>query len=552
MAEPAPDPRELCTNRPRGARHCPRTVRVVNCRDPRARRGFWFGPAEGIPRPGSLLPTEIVPVSFAVSRVCVPAWTDRDKASCIVSNNHRTGCVLVCAVSYTFLASAGEAGKRWARTYGGSGGDTFYSVQQTADGGYILAGTNNCFGYSGYDGWCLKVDASGNRVWENIYGGTSDDFLYGARVTADGGCILAGYTTSFGNGGWDAWCLKLDASGHTVWEKTYGAAMDEAAFAVDVTPDGGYVLAGTAGSFGLGDLDAWCLWLNASGAPVWQRTYGGLSNDTFTSVRATGDGACVVAGYTSSFGAGSLDAWCTKLDASGNVIWQKTYGGATPDVFSALQLAAGDAYVVAGYTTSFGSGMYVGCCLRLDASGNVVWQRAFGDGPLDYFLGVEATGDGGCVLAGSSYISGAANQEAWCLRLDASGNVIWQKTYGGSLNEYWSTVSTTADGGYILAGEAASFGAGDVRLRSRLEDCHHLHHSAALAERGIRFVHLLNHGRPDRGAGHQGPAMALAARVACLGPSGFPGTAASMVAREHRSRLATWSPGPTASDRGDS
>lgn len=375
--------------------------------------------------------------------------------------NNRAASVVVCLIWCTFLASPGEAGKRWARTIGGPGGDTFHSVQQTADGGYILAGANNSFGYSGYDGWCLKVDASGNRVWENIYGGSHDDFLYGVQATADGGCILTGSTTSFGDGGSDAWCLKLDASGNTVWEKTYGAALDEAAFAVDVTPDGGYVIAGNASSFGSGSFDAWCLMLDASGAPVWQRTYGGPSYDIFAAVRATGDGGCVVAGYTSSFGAGAFDAWCTKLDAYGNVIWQKTYGGATGDVFSAVQLAPGGGYVVAGYSTSFGSGTYEGWCLLLDASGDVVWQRALGDGPLDYFLGAEATGDGGYVLAGSSYISGGLNQQGWCLKLDASGNVIWQKTYGGNLNEHWFALSVTADGGLILAGEAASYGTGD-------------------------------------------------------------------------------------------
>ncbi|MBI2839071.1 MAG: hypothetical protein HYX75_12195, partial [Acidobacteria bacterium] len=378
-----------------------------------------------------------------------------------MSSNYRSVRVFACLIWYAFLASPGEAADRWARTYSRSGEDKFQAVQQTADGGYILAGSTYSAGGTGYDGWCVRLDASGDVAWQKTFGGFQVDFLQDMQVTADGGYILAGCTNSFGDGGYDAWCLRLDSSGNTVWEKTYGASLDESAFAVDVTPDGGFFLAGVASSFGSGSNDAWCLRLNAVGTPLWQRTYGGPSSDFFSTVRATADGGCVLAGSTQAFGAGGSDAWCTRLDASGNLIWQNTYGGALVDSFGEVEVAADGDYILAGTSMSFGGGLYVAWCLRLDATGFIVWQRTYGAGPIDYLADVEVTADDGCLVVGSTYSGGAGNQDAWCLKLDGSGNITWLKTYGGTLNDVWYAVQATADGGYVLAGVAASFGAGD-------------------------------------------------------------------------------------------
>ncbi len=141
----------------------------------------------------------------------------------------------------------------------GASDDYAESVQATSDGGYILAGGTNSFGAGNYDAWCVKLDASGNVLWQKTYGGASADIAESVQATSDGGYILAGSCQS------DAWCVKLDASGNVLWQKTYGSADNDNAWAVQATSDGGYILAGNTNSFGAGNSDVWCLKLSSTG-----------------------------------------------------------------------------------------------------------------------------------------------------------------------------------------------------------------------------------------------------------------------------------------------
>jgi hypothetical protein len=207
----------------------------------------------------------------------------------------------------------------WAKTYGGGDFDGADSIQQTTDGGYIVAGKTGSFGAGDGDIWVLKLNASGDVVWQKTYGGGGWDEAFSIQQTTDGGYIVAGTTGSFGAGGDDGWVLKLNASGDVVWQKTYGGKEWDEASSIQQTTDGGYIVAGTTGSFGAGGYDFWVLKLNASGDVVWQKTYGGGDHDEATSIQQTSDGGYIVAGWTKSFGAGGSDFWVLKLDASGDV-----------------------------------------------------------------------------------------------------------------------------------------------------------------------------------------------------------------------------------------
>jgi len=163
------------------------------------------------------------------------------------------------------------------------------------------------------------------------YGGTNYDKAYSVKQTYDGGYIVAGYTASFGAGGFDIFLIKTDASGNVQWAKTYGGTSDDVAFSVQQTSDGGYIVAGAAASFGVG-VDIFLIKTDANGNVQWAKTYGGTSTDLAESVRQTSDGGYIVAGHTYSFGAGGRDIFLIKTDANGNIIWAKTYGGTSDDV----------------------------------------------------------------------------------------------------------------------------------------------------------------------------------------------------------------------------
>ncbi|NPA41170.1 MAG: hypothetical protein GXO18_02745, partial [Aquificae bacterium] len=215
---------------------------------------------------------------------------------------------------------------QWAKVYGGGSSDGAYSIQQTSDGGYVVAGWTSSFGAGLADIWVLKLDANGDVQWQKTYGGSDSDGAYSIQQTSDGGYVVAGWTWSFGAGSADFWVLKLDANGDVQWQKTYGGGDSDEAYSIQQTSDGGYVVAGRTWSFGTGLTDIWVLKLDANGDVQWRKTYGDSGPNEAYSIQQTSDGGYVVAGVTLSFGTGSADFWVLKLDANGDVQWQKTYG----------------------------------------------------------------------------------------------------------------------------------------------------------------------------------------------------------------------------------
>jgi hypothetical protein len=334
-------------------------------------------------------------------------------------------------------------------------------IVPTSDGGYVVAGVTWSFGAGEGDVWVLKLDGSGNVVWQKTYGGPSFEWPYTIVPTSDGDYVVAGVTWSFGAGKWDVWVLKLDGSGNVVWQKTYGGPGGEGAFAIAPTSDGGYVVAGFTESFGAGEGDVWVLKLDGSGNVQWQKTFGETDLDEAHAIVPTSDGGYVVVGVTKSFGAGKGDVWVLKLDGSGNVVWQKTYGGTGWDKANAIAPTSDGGYVVAGKTCSFGT---AGSCdvwvLKLDGWGNVVWQKTYGGTDDEDASAIAPTSDGGYVVTGKTRSFGAGGGDVWVLKLDSSGNVVWQKTYGGSNDDWAYAIVPTSDEGYIVVGVTKSFGAG--------------------------------------------------------------------------------------------
>jgi hypothetical protein len=260
---------------------------------------------------------------------------------------------------------------RFAKTYGGTSWDRAFSVRQTSDGGYIVTGYTSSFGAGNYDVFLIKTDAFGNIQWAKTYGGTNGDNATSVRQTSDGGYIVAGYTFSFGAGGSDIFLIKTDASGNIQWAKTYGGTGDDWASSVQQTSDGGYIVAGYTYSFGSGNLDIILIKTDASGNIQWAKTYGGTGWDIPLSVQQTSDGGYIVAGTTSSFGAGGGDIFLIKTNAFGNVQWAKTYGGTGDDVAYSVRQTSDGGYIVASYTSSFGAGTYDAFLIKTDANGNI-------------------------------------------------------------------------------------------------------------------------------------------------------------------------------------
>jgi hypothetical protein len=347
----------------------------------------------------------------------------------------------------------------WSRTFGGTDVDSGRSVVQTSDGGYAVAGYTFSLGAGSDDVYLVKTDARGTMLWNKTYGGKGDDKGYSVVQTCDGGYAVAGYTQSFGTGIADVYLVKTDASGNMVWNKTYGVGTnDDEGQCVVETADGGYAIAGYTTTYGAGDYHVYLVKTDSAGTIQWNKTYGETGEDRGYSVIQTPDGGYAIGGETSP----GPNMYLVKTDASGNMMWSKTFGGTNPSVLSGAVIQASDGgYVIAGRTYDYGAGNNDVYLVKTDASGTLLWSKTYGGTRGDSGNSLFKTSDDGYVIAGHTYSYGAGSFDAYLVKTDASGTMLWNKTYGGTGNDVGYSVIQTSDGGYAMVGDTFSFGAGN-------------------------------------------------------------------------------------------
>jgi hypothetical protein len=366
----------------------------------------------------------------------------------------------VTSIATVNVTSHQPASVEWSRTYGGTDMDYAYDMIRTNDGGYALTGFTWSYGAGVYDFWLVKTDVSGNMEWNQTYGGVGEDIAYALVQTDDGGYALAGYTSSFGAGSWDMWLVKTDASGNMQWNQTYGGVHADRAFDLVQTIDGGYAMAGDTESYGSGIGEYYDFWLvktDADGNAVWNRTYAGGTHDSAHSLIQTDDGGYALAGDAAYLGAGGADFWLVRTDADGNMLWNKTYGGAYHDWADALIQTDDDGYALTG-TYSTGWGEYYFWLVKADSLGNMEWNRTYERTYGANSHALVQTNDGGYALAGEIFLvkSGQWDPDFWLIKTDASGNAQWNQTYGGIWAESAYSVVQTDDGNCALAGRSYS------------------------------------------------------------------------------------------------
>ena len=369
--------------------------------------------------------------------------------------------ITILFAGFLLSLSAIPSHGQWVSIFGGANYDLAESIQQADDGGYIVAGHTISFGAGGSDAWILKFDAGGNIVWQRTYGGSLDEYARAIQQTQDGGYIVAGDTYAYEPGIYNFWVLKIDGSGNIDWKKTYTGDRFAYARAIQQTLDGGYIVAGTVN---LGGSDAWILKLDGNGLVVWERTYGdNFTNDYHAySIQQTLDGGYIVAGYIGYIGTG---AWVFKIDENGNVLWQ-TGLGPLGSYARAIQQTQDGGYIVAGFTDTYYYPYegYAWAC-KLDGSGNGVWQKVYGGDGRYQINSVKQTQNGEYILAGHRIPLGVnSHADVSVLKLDGSGNIVWQKTFGGIYDDYGNSVQQTQDGGYIISGGTTFVGTNNAEM----------------------------------------------------------------------------------------
>ncbi|UCE37745.1 MAG: Ig-like domain-containing protein [Thermoplasmata archaeon] len=379
-------------------------------------------------------------------------------------------------VGYTISYSAGASdfwliktdslgAESWNKSFGGSSEDEGHYVQQTSDGGYIIAGYTSSYGAGGSDVWLIKTDSSGNEQWNKTFGGSSTDKGYSVHQISGGGYIIAGYTHSYGTGSADVWLIKTDSSGAESWNNTFGGIGYDHGNSVQPTSDGGYIIAGSTNSYGIGSVDAWLIKANSSGSETWNKTFGGSFLDESYSVQQTSDGGYIIGGNTKSWGAGKDDAWLIKTDSSGGEKWFKFFGGSTYDYCKSVRQTSDGGYIISGYTESFSAGGYDVWLIKTDSPDVENWNNIFEGSQYDGSRCVQQTSDGGYIIAATTYsygINTPSQSNVWLIKTDSSGKEQWNKTFGGSDGDSSYSIQQTVDGGYIITGYTKSYGGSDI------------------------------------------------------------------------------------------
>jgi hypothetical protein len=340
----------------------------------------------------------------------------------------------------------------WSRTYGDNGIDQANCVCAASDGGYIFTGYTKSFGADSNDVYLVKTDNQGNQDWFRLYGGSGYDDARSIQQTADGGYILAGRSTSFGLGDNDIYAVKTDSNGDTLWSRTYGGTDTDIAESVVQTNDEGYAIAGYTRNQTSNLWQMYLMKTNIIGDTLWIRSYEAPGNRAAYSVDQTIGGGYIICGWN-PFGSGSeSDIYLIRTDVLGNVLWTTSYGGDGEEAAFDVHQTMDGGFIIAGWTDSFGAGYGDFYLVKTDSVGDTLWTNTYGGTDGEGAYSVKETSDGGYVLAGVTYSFGAQNGDMYLVRTNPQGDTLWTLSYGGPDAEYGYSIDLTSDGGYIIAG----------------------------------------------------------------------------------------------------
>ncbi|MEM8929076.1 MAG: hypothetical protein AAGC45_12820 [Bacteroidota bacterium] len=389
----------------------------------------------------------------------------------------------------------------WTFSFGGTGDDSARSLIQTDDGGYAILGmTNSTDGDLAIkalpvnDYWLVKLTADGNLDWQKTYGGSKDDQGQQIIQTSDGGYAITGYAMSDDGDGsnnegfHDNWILRLDASGNILWERSFGFSGHDHSYDLVETADGGFFFSGfldVTSSNGEGSTDKnsltahgvgefWGTKIDGDGNLEWRKFFGGTNNDRSFGVVNAHDGGYILTGASESDDfditnpKGSYDFWAVKVDKTGNFVWENSYGGTGIDQAQDIFATLDGGYVMVGNTFSSDTqvtknhGQSDVWLIKIDANGQLLWQKSFGGTGFDAAHSIRGTSDGGLLICGNSKSfdgdvgENFGENDIWIFKTDASGNMQWEKSFGGLSLDFGYDAIETDNGTIILVGETTS------------------------------------------------------------------------------------------------
>ncbi|MFW9817870.1 MAG: hypothetical protein ACFFEW_18290 [Candidatus Thorarchaeota archaeon] len=368
----------------------------------------------------------------------------------------------------------------WSVAFGGINYDEGSSIVPCDNGGYVMSGRTQGFEVLPHDDevWLVHCDQDGNHLWNRTYGG---GMKYGGHMSThhhsvtvikaeNEGFLLTSHTTNFGPGDVNGWLIHTDGNGIHLWNHTYGGASDEVLIKSARSSDGGYVSVGFSENITAGIIDGWIIRTDADGQHIWNSTCGVVDiGEIFTDVIEINQGGFLIAGYLGGFSdfedrsGAPPDVWLYCIDADGNHLWNRTYGGSDVDGPNQVIQCTNEDFAIFGGTASFGAGNLDAWLLRVDHNGNHLWNQTYGGENIESGFGVAECQDGGFALFTLSYTDAIGTSDAWIIRTDSSGTPIWDQKYvGDDFDQFWGGICI--DDAFVAVGITKSFGSGHVDM----------------------------------------------------------------------------------------
>ncbi len=420
--------------------------------------------------------------------------------------------------SWSSISSLLGANLPVKRLYGTYASEYIHDLKETPDGGFIFVGYTVGYNNGSLTGinsngnndcWVVKLDAKGIIQWQKLLGSSASDVGYSVINTSDGGYAITGsagggngsFTGAiFNNGPTDAFLIKLDVSGNIQWQKLYGGSLTDIGYSLGQTTDGGFVIAGASNSsntgtltgfVGNGGFDSYIIKTDASGNILWQKLAGGNANDLFNSMQVCSDGSLIFLGNSASSSTGTLlgvsnngivgtnDSFILKLTSAGTLLWQKLLGGSSEEYGNFVSQTADNGFLLISLSNSNGTGTLTGTVnngsydawiVKIDVNGNLLWQAVLGGSGYENPYFVKETSDNGFLVTGYSNSSNSGtipftsngNNDVWVIKLNTNGSTAWQKLYGGGLDDLNRTAAILPDGSIMLGSYSNSSNTGTL------------------------------------------------------------------------------------------
>lgn len=365
---------------------------------------------------------------------------------------------ILILVFFLLATEVAKAQIMFERTYGGSNTDGGSCVIQTDDNGYMVVGHTESFGAGGRDIYLIKTNEFGDLLWDKTYGGPANDQAGSIIKVTNDEYIITGITSSFGAGASDIYAIKILSNGDTIWSRSYGGINDETGSTIIKTIDNNFIVTGSTSSYGSG-LRVLIIKININGDTIWSKKFGKMNGNAGNKTLQTIDNRLIICGSTFNIGLNNTrDVYVIKADISGDTIWTKTYGGADDDQAFSACLSSDNCHIISGSTKSFGHGGFDMFLMKLDTAGNELWFKTYGGIADDWGGMVQPTNDGGYIITGYTESYGAGGWDVYLIKTDEHGDTLWTRTFGGAGYEHGSCVKQTSDNGYIISSYSNSCG----------------------------------------------------------------------------------------------